>query len=138
MSGEKTLLTSFLLRDALWDSRADAWAALIPRDNPAGYPGHLQNLINSGEAELFHIVTPASESAAGFVVVAVEGEDYVVHAAYGIAGNDLTEKFLPLFEAQAKERKCVCVRWHTMRPGLIKKSLNLGFEISEVVLRKKI
>lgn len=130
------LLAACVLRPSLWTDDAARWVGKIPRDTPGDFVAYLQDLVNRGDAELFQLVTPSGPEPVGFIVATVEDGEFVVLAAAGSDGRDLTAAFVPQFEALGRARGCHSVRYHTMRPGLVEKSLRLGFRVSEIILRK--
>lgn len=51
-------------------------------------------------------------------------------------GVDCMKAIMPAIEELARQLKCKCVRFHTVRKGFERKALKAGFEKSEVVYRK--
>ena len=60
----------------------------------------------------------------------------IVAAAGRIPGVDLTRHVLPAIEDLARSLGCQSVRLHTMRKGLIRKTVRHGYMLSEIVMRK--
>lgn len=133
------LLARVVLEPALWDAHADAWARLIPHDFPGSHAENLLDLVTRGAAQLCRLVTPSG--CVGFVVFDVEESkgcppELVILAASGRDGTDLTEAMGPAFERIGAKHGCRTIRFHTMRPGLIKKARSLGYRVSEVIMRR--
>lgn len=134
------LLAALALQPGTFGPAEAEAVARIPRDFPGDFVGHLQSLINSGEARVWNLCTPESTQPVGWIVATIEADtaEFVILAAYGRDGRDLTVSFLPIIEQLASAEDCACVRFHTARPGLVKKALPLGYLVSEIVLRRRL
>lgn len=135
------LLAALVLRPGNWDAQAAAWSKLIPHDWPGECGDSWEKMIAAGEAEI--VFAEKNGERIGFIVFNINREfpspELVVLGAFSPASRfDLTAETLPQIESLGLLRGCKTVRFHTMRPGLIAKSLRAGFVVSEVILRKEI
>jgi len=137
------LLSAFVLRPALWDREAEAWARLLPHDSPEDYGDLFSRLVKTGEAFAFELVKTDENRRVGIVVARVDksyktGELHIKGAFSVENYGDLTAEFLPELEAKARELGCATIRFHTMRPGLVSKAMRAGFRVCEVICRKDV
>lgn len=134
------MLSRIFLASGTWDETADAWARLIPHDSPGIHGDHLRAQVEAGEAKLDYIVTPAGR--VGILVYTVMDypvPEFVIIAMYAReSGADLTAEVYPSVRDKARAMGCGTIRFHTMRPGLVRKACALGFRVSEVVMRADI
>lgn len=132
------LLSRALLRPGRWDAFADACARRIPHDEPGDFSAYLRERVANGSASLAWVET--ANGRAGFVVYSVStfgaAREFVVLAAFASDRSDLTAECVPQLETLARSENCSTLRFHTMRPGLIRKAESLGFHVSEIILRK--
>ncbi|MCM2274628.1 MAG: hypothetical protein NDI75_07560 [Candidatus Didemnitutus sp.] len=144
VAAKVSLLSAYVLRPGHWDATAEQWSRMLPHDWPGDAAKNLADLVASGAAEVWKLYREGEDTgdAHGLLVASVDRNfsppEFVVQAAYSLApGNaDLTAQCLPAIEARARSLGCGTVRFHTMRPGLVAKSLRAGFHVSEVVMRK--
>ena len=135
------LLGAFMLRPGLLDDQAKAWASGIPRDWPGSFEAHWTALLKDGKTKALD-VTLAGERR-GLVLYYIDPAsnppEFVISGAFGLDSRaDLTELVLPNLVAIAKEKCCGTVRFHTMRAGLVAKTLAAGFHVSEVIMRRAV
>lgn len=138
-----SLLSGFVLRPALWDSQAEAWARLLPHDSPEDYGRHFADMVKSGAARAYEVVKESDGRRVCIVVARVDRSyssgEFVIEGAFCPENRgDLTAEFLPELEAKARDLNCATVRFHTMRPGLVAKAVQSGFRICEVICRKDV
>lgn len=116
---------------------AAAFAALAPAlDDEALFAGNMAWALDG--CQLFGVVDGGSQ--VGAFALRYQGwpggsEAVVVAGAGRWRGGSLLATVLPHIEATAGAD---FVRIHTGRPGLIKKLIQQGYEVSEVVLRKRV
>lgn len=142
-SAKTSLLSRFMLRPCHWDAQAEAWARKLPHDSPEDYGDHFSRLIKTGKARAFEVIEHDNPKR---VAILIASEDRVypsgelaIRGAYcAVNRGDLTAEFLPQIEALARVLNCATVRFHTMRPGLIKKAMQRGFRVCEVIVRKDV
>lgn len=132
------LLSRVVLAPAIWGENAERWSRGIPHDFPGDFAAHLKHQCESGPCEVREIV--ADGAPVGFLVFEIDHipecpPELVIHAMAGRDGSDLSEAVAPRLLELARELSCRTVRFHTMRPGLVKKARQLGFHVSEIVLR---
>lgn len=120
------------------DAETAAAARNIPHDEPGDFVEFLRAKIARGAAHVADAVN--ASGTVGFLVYAVSPfgaeKELVLVAAFGRDRSDLTAEFMPEIDALARSLGCGTVRFHTMRPGLVTKAKELGFRVSEMVLRK--
>lgn len=106
--------------------------------------GDLKFQVESGKALLFQVIREQAgtmPALVGYYVLRVDEtadgcEGVLVAAAGDGAGVDLTEAILPVIEKQFIG--CRIIRIHTARPGLAKKLHAAGYNMGEMVLRKRL
>ena len=140
-TGKLALLAALVLRPGLWDADAAAWSKLIPHDWPGECGEHWEKLVETKAAEVVFVFNGSEKI--GFLVFSIESKfsrpELIVLGAFSpVTRHDLTATVLPQIEDFARARGCGTVRFNTMRPGLISKSLRAGFVVSEVIMRKEI
>lgn len=134
------LLSRYIMREGAWDDVADAWSHKIPHDFPGHYPTILEDMVVTSHCRLSKLSRAEDGQQIGFLVWRVEGEpehlEFVIVAMFGRDGEDLTGEYAPQVESLARAQGCAGMRFHTMRPGLIKKAESHGYRVSEIILRK--
>ncbi len=98
----------------------------------------LEDMIKQGQT--YKVIASSGEAVGAYVLAAYDALLWVL-AAGGRAAFDLSKAMFQLIELQAKEFTYVGFR--TERPGLVKKALKAGYEITEkkhevYFLRKRI
>lgn len=100
---------------------------------------HYADMIDTGAAVLFGAFIDGEHVAsavAGFEDGDL-GSEFVIYGAAGKApGIDLIVTILPAFEAIARSGGAVSIRFHTVRKGLIARTLPAGYEAAEIIMRK--
>lgn len=140
------LLNALMLRPCHWDDEAAAWSRLIPRDAPELNGETLSQQIKSGGAKCYEVVSPDGEKAERVAIVICRVDrksfarpEFVIIAAYSIENQrDLMSEFLPELEEIAAALGCATIRFHTMRPGLIKRAQAAQYRVCEVICRKSL
>lgn len=128
-------LGRYMLRASHWGADAEAWSKTLPSDSPAWNAAWLRNEVMRGRASVAALVSDGAE--VGFVVYqATPDREFVVMAAWGRDGSNLTEVIDDLASQLARSLGCTVFRVHTMRAGLIDKLIGRGFRVSETILRK--
>lgn len=121
-----------------FDAATAAAARNIPHDEPGDFVEFLRGKIARGAAHVADAVNASGKP--GFLVYAVSNfgteKELVLLAAFGRDRADLTAEFGPELETLARSLSCRSIRFHTMRPGLVKKAKALGYRVAEMVLRK--
>jgi hypothetical protein len=65
------------------------------------------------------------------------GAEFVISGAVSaLPSLDLVSALLPGLEQMARDMGCVSIRFHTQRQGLVKKVASMGWEQSEIVMRR--
>lgn len=119
------------------------WGADAERLLPAALAGaslaNVRDQVQSGRASLFHILQ-GDQVACAFVLRVDEREGVpegvIVAAAGGVDGVDLVASCIP-----AIERLFIGVkryRFHTARPGLLRKMARLGYVPREITAYKEL
>ncbi|WP_375595851.1 hypothetical protein ABWI00_06035 [Algihabitans albus] len=65
------------------------------------------------------------------------GFEWVILAGAG-SGDRLFQRAVPMIEAAATAAGAGAVRWHTLRPGMVKLARDAGYGVAEIVLRKAV
>lgn len=138
-----SLVSAFVLRPAIWDRQAEAWARLLPHDSPEDYGALFSQMIKTGAARAFELVKNSDGRRVAIVVARVDRSyksgELVIEGAFAPQNRgDLTAEFLPELEAKARDLGCATVRFHTMRAGLVAKAMQAGFRVCEVICRKDV
>lgn len=112
--------------------------AQIPFDSPDVHEGWIKQAIERGECQAVTIAVDGVPS--GLLTYSVRQhpdcrELLVVSAVM----NDHRLPYLPIMQTAmrriAVQNECKFIRFHTVRKGLVKQALALGFNVSEFVLR---
>lgn len=74
----------------------------------------------------------------GMFIVRKNGAQLWIEAGSGRAADDLTAIGLALIEEIAKSAGCDHVAFQTGRPGLMRKSASMGFEVAGWIMKKKV
>jgi hypothetical protein len=129
-------LTRLVLRPGIWSERFHDQAHGIPHDEPCDLAEVIRAKIANGAARVAEIVTPSG--LVGFIVysLAFNGRELVLVAGYGRDGRNLTDEIKPHAEALARSLGCSSLRFHTMRPGLVRAAVAAGYHVGEIILRK--
>lgn len=96
----------------------------------------LENAIASGRCKL-HLIGKGENVA--LVAYEIQGKEFVICALKSVKTNhelDLSVQSIADVTPLAKENNCSYIRFHTFRPGLVRKALDIGFLPSEFILRK--
>lgn len=136
-----TLHRARLLHSTLpWEEVDSHFEERIPFDSPTESGDYLRRLVDAGQATRHRLV--AGGKTSGIVVTRVEtgslGRELVCLAAYSDARPALSADLAEAIELLARAEHCSSIRFHTVRPGLVKVSCELGYRVSEIVLRKDI
>jgi len=120
-------------------SAAEIALRRIPNDDPAGafIPAVLDQ-VRAGTANLCAIHLEGRR--VGLTVYAVElfgaHREFVSIATTAEGGQPLRFELENLLCALALQNSCQSIRMHTVRPGLVKNALALGWHTAEITLRK--
>jgi len=106
--------------------------------------------INTGDADLLANIKRAAADGGlfrvadsggrlvGYYALEIDGNEGLLLAAAGHAESvDLTAVLLPHIEGQFKQIGLSSMRFHTRRPGLVRRAVLAGF-VPEMVLRKRL
>lgn len=132
--GKIALLNTLVLRPAIWGPECDAWASRIYHDNPRDIAAEVAQDVREGRAELVHVERDGMR--VGSLVVCKDGSELVVQAAVGRDREALADSYFAEVEKIARARGCRTVRFHTLRPALVQRSIACGYHASEIVMRK--
>lgn len=80
----------------------------------------------------------SAEGGSGVFVVRKDGTQLWIQAAAGAAADDLTSIGLEVIEEIARRAECVEVAFQTMRPGLVKKANQRGYQVAGWILKKAV
>ncbi len=130
------LAIEFTLRHT--DEMLSLTAAAIPFDRPDAHAAFLKNAVDRGEIAALTIAIDGVDC--GLMTCAArqfhDGKELVIYSAYC---NDQRISFLPIMKTCAIkiaiQHGCSSIRFHTVRKGLIREAMKLGFGVSEFVLR---
>lgn len=128
------LLNKITLRECSALSEAEILFRACPQDNLAGHTERIVANIKNGKAKLFEVLKTGNKI--GFVCVEIYGKEFVIVAMHTTEHCHACENVLPIFEEWAKTQGCKCITFSTVRPGLITKAQEVGFIVSEIVMRK--
>ncbi|MBC7367166.1 MAG: hypothetical protein H7343_10220 [Undibacterium sp.] len=122
-----------------FDAATAAAARFIPHDEPGDFVEFLRGKVVRGEASVCDIET--ASGVVGFGVYSVSkfgtARELLVIAAIGSRDKtDITAEVMPELETLARANDCASIRFHTMRPGLVKKVTAHGYRVAEMILRK--
>lgn len=95
-----------------------------------------QGQVENGDLTAFGVFDQTCR--VGSVLTRIDDDEYVFVAGAGRADFDLIAAVVPLLEKQAAMSKCVSMRIHTRRRGMLEKAKKQGFAPSEIVLRKAV
>lgn len=133
-------LRAFVLSQLRDVADVEKWEHLIPFDNPSDWRDYLSRGVRAGNFTACEMTMDGKRS--GILVYKIEeeaGRELVIVATYGtIPEISHLESLDKAAQVLAKHYQCSSIRFHTLRPGLVKRALTLGFRIAEVVLRKNI
>jgi hypothetical protein len=125
-------------RAVSWDDAAAEHFAAVPMAE--GTIDDLELLSVSGAGQVVAIETAEAERIASVLLQVQPGRNgpelCVVAAAGRRPGLSLMASILPAVEEIARSAECVAVTAKSIRGGAVKAMRRLGFEISEVSLRK--
>jgi hypothetical protein len=132
--------SGLLFKRAPWDSLDSEFEKKIPFDSPAEHRDCLRRLVESGEAQLWHLIE--NEKRIGFVVTRVEsdaGRELVIVSAYCNGTVPFAREIAETAEKIAIENRCQSIRFHTVRPAAARLAADeFGFRLTELVLRKNV
>lgn len=125
------------LQPAQWGEAAEL---LLPGALAGASLANVRDQVESGRASLFHVLS-ADQVVAAFVlrVDQIEGrgpEGVIVAAAGGADGVDLVASCVPHIERLF--RGVSRYRFHTARPGLLRKMARQGYVAREIVSYKEL
>ncbi len=111
--------------------------AAIPFDSPTDWEGWQKECIEKGLLDTCIIkIDGEPQGIVTYVVTGTKQKELLISHAY-IRNQNFD--FIPLLtvfaKKLAKENGCKFVRFHTARKGLVKKALEQGFHVSEIVCR---
>ncbi len=120
---------------------ADTLDALrrIPCDSPAETAALLAQDVRDGLARVCRIEREGVR--VGFLIFGIDrpANELVIHAAFGADGREnLMPEIFEIGVTLGRECECGSIRFHTMRPGLVRLALERGYRASEVTMRKAI
>ncbi len=125
------------------DALATRSQELIPFDAPGAHKGWLKSAIERGGLSSTIIQVDGEE--VGLMTWCVqESPDSSLKELVIMTAHAESKKlpFLPIMATVArklaKNNTCDYIRFHTVRKGLIKQSLALGFYVSEIVMREQV
>jgi hypothetical protein len=131
-------LTRLVIRPAQWSDRFNDMAKGIPHDEPCELAAVLAEKVSRGAASVAELVTPSG--VVGFLVYAFAfgGRELVLIACHGRDGTNLAGEIREHVETFARRKGCSSVRFHTMRPGLVRRAVASGYHVGEIILRKNL
>ena len=123
------------------DAMYDEAEKLIPFDSPntTNNAGWLKRCVEKGTLE--QVTLSIDGKPVGLITYAVTGELFNELLISTASITDHSFDYIPLLttfaKRLAKAEGCKYVRFHTVRKGLVKKALDQGFFVAEIVLRLK-
>lgn len=125
------------------DTLAAKTQALIPFDEPGTHAGWLKENIEAGRLNSTIIKVDGEEVGllTWAVVEETDGSRKELLISTAIADSKKLP-FLPIIKTVAlklaKEAGCDYIRFHTVRKGMVKQAIALGFYASEIVMRYQV
>jgi predicted ATPase len=134
-------LARYVLRPCMWDANADAWSRTLPSDSPGNIGDALKEDVISGAAKMAQVED--NGRVVGYIIfTATERHELLVCAAYGVQATGERVNYLPnacrILDGLARQCECSTIRFHTMRPGMIRAAMEDGFRVSEVIMRRDV
>ena len=139
-SHRKEVISKLLFERAPWDSIDHAFAKRIPFDAPAELEDSFCREVTAGEMEALRI-SYAGEPV-GIICIKVD-ESYlrelVIAGVFCDAPVPLSREIEAACYAAAQARRCVSIRFHTMRPAAARLAAEEhGYRLTEVIMRKDV
>lgn len=129
------LLQALTIREC----EASAHAGLIsriPGDDPTIHADYFAAEVRAGRAQVAELVR--SGECVGVIVWRTEGEacvELVIMGLIATASVNLQSEIMDVLRTLAARENARSIRFHTVRPGLIRQMTACGFRVSEAVLR---
>lgn len=116
---------------------------LIPFDAPGAHKGWLKSAIERGGLNSTIIQVDGEEIGMVTWAVIESPDSSLKELLISTAIADSKKlRFLPIIKAVAvklaKDASCDYIRFHTVRKGMVKEAISLGFYVSEIVMRHKV
>ena len=130
-----------ILQRVPWSATAADHLRDLPGMAPHVSVDHYAAMVETGHAFLMGGFVGGKHLASA--VIGFEegdmGTECVVYAAAGrVPGVDLLATVLPAIEGIAMAAGGLSIRWHTIRKGLIARTLPAGYRAAEIVMRKEL
>lgn len=113
----------------------------LPADDPQATIDHIKDGLAKGRTVLIDVENHEGEKL-GFTVYEIiettHGKEFLSIASLARDNRNMTQEFIPHFEEIARQNDCSTLRLHTLRAGLVRELLAMDWEVSEVVMRKRI
>lgn len=121
-----------------WNSRADAWLARVDWDDAVYSLKNCRDDVCRGSASLYFVTVDGEP--VGCVVLRDSKRELVVMAAAGdlVANGTNLIRCEPLITRLAERKGLQSIRWHTSRPTMALLASRMGYEVDEIVFRKKL
>lgn len=127
-------LAQIVLRECDKLTEAEIAFRNLPQDFSADHTAQILEKVRNKIATLHEVFD--GNNSIGFAALEKYGSELVVLAFLSKQPVDYFNTVAPLIEKLARLKNCNIITHSTVRPGGIRKSLENGFIISEVVLRK--
>lgn len=137
------LLAHYVLKqlDQLDEAQERKLSTALPADDPQATIEHIKEGLEEGRTVLLDVENHEGEKL-GFTVYEVietsTGKEFLSIASMARDARNMTQDFIPYFEQIARNNDCSTLRLHTKRAGLARQLLAMDWEVSEVVMRKKL
>jgi hypothetical protein len=139
-SHDKEVISKVLFARAPWDAIDTEFMKRIPFDDPAEFEDCLCREVQSGKAESLRILHDGKR--VGIAVIRIEEEaarEMVICAIFCDAPVPLSREIQTALHLIAKDRKCVSMRFHTVRPAAARLAAEeYGYRLSEIVMRRAV
>lgn len=121
-----------------WREGNDKFSSrLTALDNPSFHAADLKLMVQTGNASVSNLFD--GKNHVGMVVFSIDHQEIAILALFV---DPVIEKALqialPYVQSLGKKNGCKTVRFNTARLGMVNETMKDGFDISEVVMRKKI
>jgi len=131
---------------APWNRTAEELLEDATGSNPSYTVAELRAEVESGRAHLFSVIDRQSEQDVllGFMVMWIEafggGREMVLQAGAALLQKtESTLKYIqPALERLARKNDCSSMRVHVERGALARKFKSLGWDQSEIVMRREV
>lgn len=140
-SKKKEVISRLLIERAPWDSTDQAFAKLIPFDDPAEHEDSFCREVNAGTMEALRINFDGKP--VGIICLQVDESRLRELVIAGVFCDSpegpLSREIQAACVIAAQARRCVSMRFHTMRAAAARIAADeYGWRLTEVIMRKDV